>query len=85
MENSGPIQWSIDDVRQWAEHTFQFGSALATSLVENDVDGQVLLDYITDETLKTDLGVQSLGRRVKIMQKIHELRVQHGTMIRSPI
>jgi hypothetical protein len=85
MDRHDPSLWSIDDVRQWAESTFEFGSALAKSLVENDVDGQVLLDFISDETLKTDIGVQSLGRRVKIMTKIHELRTPSCTISLDPI
>jgi hypothetical protein len=74
METKDPSLWSVNDVHQWAESTFEFGATLATSLVDNDVDGQVLLEHINDDTLKTDVGVTSLGRRVKIMQKIRELR-----------
>jgi SAM domain (Sterile alpha motif) len=74
METKDPSLWSVNDVRQWAESTFEFADTLATSLVDNDVDGPVLLEHVNDDTLKTDVGVTSLGQRVKIIEKIRELR-----------
>jgi hypothetical protein len=65
---------TVDDVKQWAESTFPFGNSLAKALVENDVDGRILLMHITDETLKSDLNIKSLGQRVKILERIAELR-----------
>jgi len=66
--------WTVDQVKQWAESTFPFGGALAAALVEQDVDGDILLQHLTNETLKNDLKVNSLGQRVKIMDRIMELR-----------
>jgi len=72
-QDRDPETWSIDRVKQWAINAFPFGAALATSLAENDVDGWILLNYITDETLKHDIGIKSLGQRVKILEAIANL------------
>jgi hypothetical protein len=77
-KDKDPRSWNIEEVQRWAESTFPFGESLAQSLVANDVDGAVLLSHITDETLKVDIGVKSLGQRVKILEKVSELRVLNG-------
>ena len=79
-EDKDPQQWTVDDVKLWAESTFPFGIALANALLENDVDGSILLMHITDETLKSDLNIKSLGRRVKILERISELQ-RRGCMM----
>ena len=68
-----PREWDVDRVRQWAEETFAFGATLAPRLVENEVDGGVLLDWMDEERLKNDIGIRPLGQRVKILEKIAEL------------
>jgi SAM domain (Sterile alpha motif) len=68
-----PRQWDVDRVRQWAEETFAFGATLAPRLVEHEVDGGVLLDWMDEERLKNDIGIMPLGQRVKILEKITEL------------
>jgi SAM domain (Sterile alpha motif) len=73
-----PRSWEIEEVRRWAESTFPFGESLAQSLVANDVDGAVLLAHITDDTLKVDVGIKSLGQRAKILEKVAELRISSG-------
>ena len=71
--NGDPRLWDVERVKQWAIATFSFGEFLATCLTANDVDGDVLLSHITDETLKNDIGIKSLGQRVKILEKVSEL------------
>jgi hypothetical protein len=68
-----PREWDVDRVRQWAEETFAFGATLAPRLVENEVDGGVLIDWMDEERLKNDIGIRPLGQRVKILEKIAEL------------
>jgi hypothetical protein len=70
-----PRLWDVAEVQQWARKTFVFGESLAECLFNNDVDGAVLLKYINSETLKSDIGVKSLGQRVKIVEKVAELSV----------
>lgn len=79
-KDKDPGLWEIEEVRRWAESTFPFGESLAQSLVANDVDGAVLLEHITDDTLKVDVGIKSLGQRVKILEKVSELRISYGTV-----
>ena len=79
-EDKDPELWTVEDVKQWAESTFPFGIALAKAIVENDVDGSILFNHITKETLKSDLNIRSLGQRVKILERISELR-RIGCMI----
>ena len=79
--NKRPRLWSVDEVKKWAETTFPFGQTLAQSLFDNDVDGSVLLTHITDSTLKADIGVKSLGQRVKILEKVGELQKFNGTIL----
>ena len=74
MASDDPRQWSVDRVRDWAEQSFPFSGGLAPRLVENDVDGAVLLGGINEDTLKHDIGVRSLGQRHKILEKIDGLR-----------
>ncbi len=73
-EDKDPELWTVEDVKQWAESTFPFGIALAKAIVENDVDGRILFSHITEETLKSDLNIRSLGQRVQILERISELR-----------
>jgi hypothetical protein len=77
-----PYSWTVDDVKQWAESTFPFGAALAAAVTEHDVDGDILLKHLTDETLKSDLKIKSLGQRVKIMDRIRELQRRQRTFLR---
>jgi len=74
MANDDPRQWSVDRVRDWAEQSFPFAVGLAPRLLENDVDGAVLLGGINEDKLKHDIGVRSLGQRYKILEKIDDLR-----------
>jgi len=77
-----PCIWTVDHVKQWATETFPiFGSSLAEALYANDVDGSILMEYVTDDTLKSDLGIKSLGQRVKALKKITELRKAKGMLI----
>ena len=72
-----PRTWTVEQVRQWAENTFPFGKTLAAAFVENDVDGAILLEFINEQTLKQELGINSWGQRVKILLAINELNATH--------
>lgn len=82
--NHDPRQWDVEQVKQWAIETFPFGQPLACSLNSNDVDGDVLLSHINDETLKNDIGIRSLGQRVKILEKVRDLRLLSSTVLYYP-
>jgi hypothetical protein len=68
----------VDRVTQWAVKCFDFGESLATKLRANDVNGEILLHYITNETLKSDIDIQSFGQRAQIMAKIQKSKAMSG-------
>jgi hypothetical protein len=76
-----PQEWSVEDVVQWSQVTFPFGPSLSLSIRKNDVDGPILLYHVTDKTLKDDLKVESLGQRVKVLQKIGEVKASARTNV----
>ena len=74
LPDKDPETWTIEQVKDWAENTFTFGKDLGEQLVENDVDGSILLAHITQQTLKSYLSIKSLGQTIKILEAIKELR-----------
>ncbi|CAM6090327.1 unnamed protein product [Calypogeia fissa] len=66
-----PSDWSVGDTAQWlAQQGF---ARYASSFVDNDIDGAILL-LLTEEDLRDELGIQSLGDRKKLIQVIQRLR-----------
>ena len=76
--NGDALSWSVEQVQQWATDTFSFGTTLAAALVANDVDGSILLRHVTEATLKEDVGITSLGQRIKVLERIAELQLKCG-------
>lgn len=72
LEDVDPFDYSVQDV------ILVLGDLLtaqdAESLRSNDVDGCVLLKTASHETLKKELDIVSLGRRVRIMTIVCALR-----------
>ena len=66
-----PFDWDIDAV---VTAVAADDEQIANSLRYNEVDGRVLLTVCNYERLKTDIGIIPLGKRDKIMRKIHSLR-----------
>jgi len=66
-----PFDWDIDAV---VAAVAADDEQIANSLRYNEVDGRVLLTVCNYERLKTDIGIIPLGKRDKIMRKIHSLR-----------
>jgi len=66
-----PFDWDIDAV---VAAVAADDEQIANSLRYNEVDGRVLLTVCNYERLKTDIGIIPLGKRDKIMRKIHGLR-----------
>ena len=62
---------------------FHLDKHLLNLYLDNDVDGSVLLAHISDSTLKADIGVKSLGQRVKILEKVGELRKFNSIILNS--
>jgi len=65
-------------VGQKANETFAaFGSLLADAL-----HWSILMDYVTDDTLKYDLA---LGQRAKTLEKLSELINDRGISLNQPL
>ncbi|TRY82481.1 hypothetical protein DNTS_029962 [Danionella cerebrum] len=72
-------EWSEEDVLSWLQE--EGLEAVADIFTSNNIDGGELLS-LTKETLSSDLHIESLGLRSKIMKKIEELKmapVSNGT------
>ncbi|KAJ3112971.1 polar growth protein [Phlyctochytrium bullatum] len=68
------LSWTVGDVGRWLKSN---DLDYATKAFEqNDVDGEVLLKWVTREALKEHLGITSLGKRYKLYQAIEDLRRQ---------
>ncbi|TPX61356.1 hypothetical protein PhCBS80983_g01142 [Powellomyces hirtus] len=65
--------WDIAAVSAWLR-SCGFENELSKTFHDNDINGVILLDDITEKDLKDELGVHSLGKRRRIMALIQELR-----------
>ena len=71
---SGPMnteKWTSSEVIQWLE-TLPDLKQYATSFAENEIDGEALLE-LTDQELKSDLGIAPLGHRKQFFRLIKKL------------
>ncbi|MCJ8730029.1 hypothetical protein PDJAM_G00113750 [Pangasius djambal] len=64
--------WSEDDVSAWLRE--EGLESLVDKFKANNIDGAELL-LLTKETLSSELHIESLGLRSKILQKIEELKM----------
>ncbi|CAE8584457.1 unnamed protein product [Polarella glacialis] len=60
--------WKADQVGEWLR-SLGIDKETAAKFVEQDVDGPALLE-LSDEEMKTELGVSKLGQRKKILQNL---------------
>ncbi|KAJ3115432.1 hypothetical protein HDU96_000668 [Phlyctochytrium bullatum] len=69
--------WTTSDVRTWLR-TLPFNTRLIeaaeNAFAENDVDGEVLTEVVTLESLLEDLNLQSFGLRCKLWDAISKLK-----------
>ncbi|KAI7807924.1 WD repeat, SAM and U-box domain-containing protein 1 isoform X1 [Triplophysa rosa] len=65
-------QWSEEDVLSWLRE--EGLEAVMDAFRSNNMDGEELLS-LTKETLSSDLHIESLGVRSKVMKKIEELKM----------
>uniref|UniRef100_W5KAU8 WD repeat, SAM and U-box domain-containing protein 1 n=1 Tax=Astyanax mexicanus TaxID=7994 RepID=W5KAU8_ASTMX len=64
-------EWSEDDVLSWLRE--EGLESLIDTFKANNIDGAELLS-LSKESLSTDLRIESLGLRSKVLRKIEELR-----------
>ncbi|KAJ3139350.1 hypothetical protein HDU90_000716 [Geranomyces variabilis] len=70
--------WSAAEVAAWLVRA-GFGQDLAETFKDNDIDGAILLDDLTENDLQTSLNVASLGKRRKLLRAIQHLRDTSST------
>ncbi|KAL6484625.1 hypothetical protein MHYP_G00066700 [Metynnis hypsauchen] len=63
--------WTEEDVSAWLQE--EGLDVLVNTFKANNIDGHELIT-LTKETLSTDLNIESLGLRGKVMRKIEELK-----------
>lgn len=67
-----PSQWNVDDVEAWARG-IGIAPQAVTALVENEIDGPVLVTLNKHE-IRAELGVQSLATRRHLWDSILKIR-----------
>ncbi|XP_063068591.1 WD repeat, SAM and U-box domain-containing protein 1 isoform X2 [Engraulis encrasicolus] len=68
-----PSDWSEDDVSSWLRD--QGLEALVDVFKTNNIDGQELI-ALNKDTLSTELKIESVGLRAKLVRKIEELKME---------
>ncbi|KAF9572501.1 hypothetical protein EC968_009725 [Mortierella alpina] len=69
-----PLDWDSVAVKRWLEEKFDFSEETLNLFIENDIDGQVLLEELDHEALKSEIRISSFGKRCKVLQEIRSLR-----------
>ncbi|EGO02306.1 hypothetical protein SERLA73DRAFT_28665, partial [Serpula lacrymans var. lacrymans S7.3] len=67
-----PSEWSVDEVVEWLTSK-GFGNDVVDKFVEQEISGDVLLE-LDINLLKTEIGIQAFGKRMRIANAIAELR-----------
>jgi hypothetical protein len=72
-----PCTWKVDDVERWAR-SVKLSETTITILKENDVDGPTLATLSQDD-IKSELGIRSLPARRYLYDLIRKLRAQQDS------
>ncbi|KAJ3213450.1 hypothetical protein HDU67_002874 [Dinochytrium kinnereticum] len=67
-----PTSWTVQDVGRWLDESGF--SSVKPLFLDHDIDGDVLLKWITSDALETEIGIRSLGMRFKISKAIEALK-----------
>ncbi|GME38095.1 SNF2-related protein [Neofusicoccum parvum] len=83
-----PLDWSVDEVVDalcrstdwWKEgrsnSILPDPNTFETILRDEEINGYALLTYLTDQTLKEEFGIKTIGRRTTVLWAIDKLREQ---------
>ncbi|KAL1623948.1 hypothetical protein SLS56_008073 [Neofusicoccum ribis] len=83
-----PLDWSVDEVVDalcrstgwWKEgrsnSILPDPNTFETILRDEEINGYALLTYLTDQTLKEEFGIKTIGRRTAVLWAIDKLREQ---------
>lgn len=69
-----PYTWDAKATAKWLGATFHLPQETLQLFIEQEVDGEVLLNYLNDEALKTEFGFKIYGVRCRILKQIRMLK-----------
>ncbi|KAF9191257.1 hypothetical protein BGZ51_007577 [Haplosporangium sp. Z 767] len=69
-----PRTWDPVSVSKWLRNSFDLPDSTIDLFIDNEVDGQVLLEEFDHGVLKDEFGISSFGKRCKILQQIRTLQ-----------
>ena len=67
-----PSEWNMEEVLEWLRGK-GFDEGVVEKFIEQEITGDVLLE-LDANLLKTEVGIQAFGKRVRIVNAIAELR-----------
>ncbi|CAG8673342.1 14207_t:CDS:10, partial [Funneliformis caledonium] len=71
------MKWSVKDVKHWLANSLKLDKQVLKIFEENEINGEILLNHITDNILLNRLGVISYNSRFKILNGIQELKLEN--------
>ncbi|KAG8929999.1 polar growth protein [Tulasnella sp. 418] len=77
-EGGDPTEWSVEQVADWLRSK-KFDEGVCSKFIENEISGDVLLEL--DANMLKELEITALGKRVKILNAIKELRRPQSTAV----
>ncbi|KAF9384616.1 hypothetical protein CPB97_005515, partial [Podila verticillata] len=69
-----PYTWDAEATAKWLGATFHLPQETLQLFIEQEVDGEVLLNCLNDEALKTEFGFKIYGVRCRILKQIRMLK-----------
>jgi len=77
FHTDGIANWPPEQVAMWIQSNFP---AIENKFLEHHISGDVLLQ-LTEEDLEVEFGMEILGHRKKLIQKIADLKKERGDSI----
>lgn len=74
-ESSTVASWTEENVIEWLE-SFDAPSDITDAFKIHHIDGSKLLNFISKETLRHDLGIFAFGYRAKVLEQLRLLKLQ---------
>ncbi|KAJ1984336.1 hypothetical protein H4R34_000711 [Dimargaris verticillata] len=72
-----PRTWTIAQVQNWCRQVCRLPQ-VAPALKTQEVDGEVLLEFVDHDVIQHELGIKPFGARVKLLNGIRKLRQDYG-------
>ncbi|KAG0090925.1 hypothetical protein BGZ92_001897 [Podila epicladia] len=71
---NNPYTWDAEATAKWLGATFHLPQETLQLFIEQEVDGEVLLNHLNDEVLKTEFGFKIYGVRCRMLKQIRLLK-----------